>query len=109
MLENPEPNVVYSYKSIGTGHIWFKLPKSCLKSELSSVWISVIRYSDIHCTYIFFQEWTMSSALGHVRNFIANHHGREEGESRLERYIIQRGSEEDGQRKRERRNRNTIK
>ena len=22
-LENPEPNAVYSYKSIRTGHVWF--------------------------------------------------------------------------------------
>ena len=45
----------------------------------------------------------MSSALGHVRNFIA-HHGREE--EGLQRYVIARGSAEDLQRKQDRQARN---
>ena len=35
-LENPKLNVVYSYKSIWTGCVQFKLPKSSLKSEFPS-------------------------------------------------------------------------
>ena len=50
-LENPEPNAVYSYKSIWTGRVQFKWPKSCLKFELFSALISVVRFSDIQCTY----------------------------------------------------------
>ena len=39
-LENPEPNTVSSYKSIRTGSVQFKWPKSFLKSEFPSVQIS---------------------------------------------------------------------
>jgi hypothetical protein len=35
----------------------------------------------------------MSSAIGHVRNFIAEH-GREEDGAAVERFVIQRGSPE---------------
>jgi hypothetical protein len=48
----------------------------------------------------------MSSALGHVRNFIANH-GREEDIGRLQHYIIERGSAENLQRKQARQSRNS--
>ena len=40
-LENPKPNAV-SYLSIWTGRIWFKWPKSCMKSEFPSVRISAL-------------------------------------------------------------------
>ena len=53
-LENPEPNKVYSYKSIWTGGVWLNDQKVVyiripFHSDFSLVWIWVVRYSDIHC------------------------------------------------------------